>query len=427
MSVILTPQFRPQTEGSTEENMASVQEMYDDSVEGLTNKCDKYVSILRNTVVSLGTLLREKKINPSQFQDLFAFPIANLELGRDKLEWVQKKVREKYRKDVQKLDKEEGYFCNTYLKVSDLKSWGYRFIDYASASVALAMIFIEASKAQDTTQDSSRLTSHWGVTGGLLVLSKVLSAATDYRNKKLNEKAILKAKLLDLKYRCDKIYEAAALIDLLKAMTRSVSEIDPIALKCQLKRSIRALKEEGANIVPRSIAKDLKKGLSDLLEEKIFQEAGSAALLNFHSEKRNLKRIFDAWNRQRFAVDSETSVEESQSLDEGGCAHIIDEHQDSAGGIMQMQDQNILTIVDVGGMTEHKELENVGIGQPDTSQNFNLTANLQYGTGYSTQLSTGSSAQQSFGWNTPRDQTTSFILPPNLLQQHQRAKDLNLC
>jgi hypothetical protein len=289
------------------------------------------------------------------------------------------------------------------------------------------MIFIEASKAQDTTQDSSRMTSHWGVTGGLLVLSKVLSAATDYRNKKLNEKAILKAKLLDLKYRCDKIYEAAALIDLLKAMTRSVSDIDPIALRCQLKRSIRALKEEGANIVPRSVAKDLKKGLSDLLEEKIFQEAGSAALLNLQSEKRTLKRIFDAWNRQRFAVDSETSVEESQSLDEGGCADIIEEPQDSAAGIMQMQNQNSLTIVEVGGMTEHKEFEKVGIEQPDTSQNFNLTANLQYGTGYSTQLSTGSSAQQSFGWDTPRNQTTSFILPPNLLQQHQRAEDLNLC
>jgi hypothetical protein len=98
MSVILTPALRPENELSNEENMASVQEMYDDSVEGLTNKCDKYVSILRNTVVSLGTLLREKKINPSQFQDLFAFPIANLELGRDKLEWVQKKSSRKVQK-----------------------------------------------------------------------------------------------------------------------------------------------------------------------------------------------------------------------------------------------------------------------------------------------------------------------------------------
>lgn len=404
--------FRPSSQDSTvpvQENLANVEEMYDSSIEGLQNKCDKYVSVLRNTVVSLGEILKDRTLNPSQFKDLFTFPISNLELGRKKLEWVQIKVREKY-KEVG--SKEDRYFCNTYLKVNDLKSWGYRFVDYASASVALAMIFIEAARSQEESQNTSGLASHWAVTGSLLVLSKALSATTDYRNKKMNEKALERARLLDLKYRCDKIYEAAAIIELLKAMTRSVEEIDPLALKCQLNRSIRALKEESVEIVPRSVAKNLKIGLCSLLEKKIYREAGSVGLLNFQIQKRDLKKIFDAWNRLRFSLDEEKDSGEGQSFNLGNCLGELEKQvYDVVEGENRPQ-QSRLTSTDKDVEQKKNRLEEIrveGLGTTQNVDNFSLSAQLQYGTGNSTQRSWGSFSQHSL-----RNFVTQESNPSNL-------------
>jgi|GEM_PF-1730856 len=434
MSVLPTPSPCALTQTTNSDVIIPLEEMYDDSIEGLQNKCDKYVSNLRNTVTSLGEIFKDQTIQPQQIKDLLRFPICNLENGRRKLEWVQTKVRGIYGDDIRK---EERYFLNTYFKINDLKSWGYRFVDYASASVALAMIFIEATKSQEKEQESSRLTSHWAVTGGFVVLSKALSAVTDYRNKKINEKALKKGRLLDLKYRCDKIYEATAIIDFLKAITLSVEEIDPVALRCQLKKSVRALKDEGMGIVPRSIAKGVKKRLNDLLEKKIFHEAGSVGLLHFQIEKRALKKTFDAWNRSRFSIDSEASVDGDWS----SCQVIPLEEAAGVGLHSNLsnepQEQIDATVVEVGivpdamGIVadairagENPEQQQVA---PHENQNFSLTAQLQYGTGYSTHSSFSSVAPRSVGFNTPRGQASNMIAAPNLLQLAESNENFNLC
>lgn len=166
-------------------DLIPAEELRDKSLEGLTNTCDKAVSVLRNTIKSLGTVLKKQKFQPDQFKDVFAVPIQNLEIGKTKLENLLIDIRAQYH-DI--YFKDDRYFCNTYWRVREVKDWGYRFIDYASAAVALGLIVVEAAKAQNPPDEKSSTVQHWGITGGFLVLSKLLSAATDYRNKKTIEK-----------------------------------------------------------------------------------------------------------------------------------------------------------------------------------------------------------------------------------------------
>ncbi|MBM3194975.1 MAG: hypothetical protein FJZ60_04340 [Chlamydiae bacterium] len=419
-------------------NIISAEEFRDKSLDGLTNVCDKAVSVLRNTITSLGKVLKEQKFHPLQFKEVFAVPIQNLEVGKLKLENLLIDIRTQYH-DIH--FKDDRYFCNTYLKVRDLKDWGYRFVDYASATVALAMIVVEAAKAQNPQPEQSSMIQHWGITGGFLVLSKVLSAATDYRSKKTLEKEQRKNTLLHLKYRCEKAKEAAAIIDVLKAFTCSIDEIDPIELKTQFKRSIRAIKEVNGGVVSSSTAKELKKELGSLMEEKIFQDAGSAAVLQYKYEKRVLKKIFMAWNQQRFEIDETRGGADLSALGEGG--HTIVEvtetgivgdprlkevfrewnhrraEADSAAGVRGFlpDDQSgRLKEEDRGGNGKEMEAVVVDMVPFDHEEGRNISANLQYGTGKEAEaltlpLSTSALAGQS---NNP------YLSPPNLFATMSR-------
>lgn len=292
-------------------DLIPAEELRDKSLEGLTNTCDKAVSVLRNTIKSLGTVLKKQKFQPDQFKDVFAVPIQNLEIGKTKLENLLIDIRAQYH-DI--YFKDDRYFCNTYWRVREVKDWGYRFIDYASAAVALGLIVVEAAKAQNPPDEKSSTVQHWGITGGFLVLSKLLSAATDYRNKKTIEKEQRKNALLHLKYRCDKAKEAAAIINVLQAFTRSVEEMDPVEIRRQFKNSIHAIKEENGGVVSESIARVIKKELGSLIEAKIFKEGGAVALAKYKYERAFLKKIFRAWCDIRFSLDDERDLLQEEPL-----------------------------------------------------------------------------------------------------------------
>jgi hypothetical protein len=424
-------------------NIIPAEELRDKSLSGLTNSCDKAVAVLRNTITSLGIVMKEQKFHPSQFKDIFAVPIQNLEVGKLKLENLLVDIRIQYH-DIHFED--DRYFCNTYLKVRDLKDWGYRFVDYASATVALAMIVVEAAKAQNPQPEQSSMIQQWGITGGFLVLSKILSAATDYRSKKTLEKEQRRNALLHLKYRCDKAKEAAAIIDVLKAFTLSINEIDPIELKTQFKRSIRAIKEENGGVVSKSIARVLKKELGSMIEEKIFQEAGSVAVLQYKYKKRVLKKIFLAWNQQRFEIDerkeefadpskygaddgahndvegaaifevAETSCQRHSGLDE-----VFKEpnrrraESDSAAGVMEYAPTthgNHFFLEDKSGTKGVLEEVVVDRVPFDRKEGGSISANLQYGTGTTAQFLIA--PLRSISDSSPQPENP-YLSPPNLL------------
>ena len=368
----------PTTLISAPTTLIGVEEIRDRSIEGLTNTCDNAVSVLRNTITSLGTVLREQNYRLSQYKDVFAVPICNLERGKNSLEGLLSDIREQYQ-EVHNVD--DRYFCNTYFKVKDLKDWGYRLVDYASATVALGVITIEAAKAQGATEERSGTMQHWGITGGFLLLSKVLSATTDYRNRKEREKESKRRQLVELKYRCDKAFEVAAMIDVLKAFNRSVDDLDPIELKTQFKRSIKAIKEENGGVVSESLAKEIKKGLGSLIEEKIFTKAGSIAVTQFKLEKRKLKKTFDAWNRLRFEIDSGPGV--------AGVGSREDAHRKAA----------VLVCVEPA----RGELRGVvvDLGAPLNKSQGLMRAELQYGTGIGARAA----------------QVSDYLSPPNLMLQ----------
>lgn len=368
----------PTTLISAPTTLIGVEEIRDRSIEGLTNTCDNAVSVLRNTITSLGTVLREQNYRLSQYKDVFAVPICNLERGKNSLEGLLSDIREQYQ-EVHNVD--DRYFCNTYFKVKDLKDWGYRLVDYASATVALGVITIEAAKAQGATEERSGTMQHWGITGGFLLLSKVLSATTDYRNRKEREKESKRRQLVELKYRCDKAFEVAAMIDVLKAFNRSVDELDPIELKTQFKRSIKAIKEENGGVVSESLAKEIKKGLGSLIEEKIFTEAGSIAVTQFKLEKRKLKKIFDAWNRLRFEIDSGPGV--------------------AGVGIRGETDQKAAVLVCVEPARGELRGVVVDSGAPLNKSQGLMRAELQYGTGIGARAA----------------QVSRYLSPPNLMLQ----------
>lgn len=429
-------------------DLIPAEELRDKSLDGLTNTCDKAVSVLRNTIKSLGTVLRNQKFQPGQFKDVFAVPIQNLEVGKTKLESLLVDIRAQYH-DIHFSD--DRYFLNTYLKVRDLKDWGYRFVDYASATVALAMIAVEAAKAQDTTSEQPSMAQHWGITGGFLVLSKILSAATDYRNKKTIEKEQRKNALLHLKYRCDKAKEAAAIIDVLRAFTRSVDEIDPTELRTQLKRSIRAIKEENGGVVSENIAQVIKKELSSLLEERIFKEAGSVALMQHRYERRLLKKIFEVWNgghvriggeendtgedpmvqQQESAIveASETTISTNPQLKE----YFRDLNRrrfgsENAAGVLDWSlQQNQLGFTTNGNRSEELvESVLVNVASCGNEEKVEISATLQYGAG--TQPNEHAAFQKDFSI-----QASSLLSPPNLfaamnrhLETTRNAEDENI-
>lgn len=364
---------------SNEVQNIALQELRDTSIAGLTNTCDKAVSVLRNTITSMGEVLRDQKFHPSQYKDLFAVPIKNLELGKKKLEDLSEEIRKQYQEIHLGDDK---YFCNTYFKVKDVKDWGYRFVDYAAATVALTMIVLEGAKARESSNEETSGVQNFGVTGGLLVLSKILSAATDYRNKKTLEKEMKKTKLLELKYRCDKANEAAAIIHVLQAVNRSIDEVDPNELRAQFKKSIRAIKEENGGVVSETLAQTIKRELGAIVEDRIFYEAGTIALMKFKYERRLLKKIMQNWGSLKFTKEEGAGVFE-----------FLEDPKSSLKEEPGMENQ------DVNGFSL-KEVVVVPSKTGNMAGELRLTAELQYGTG---NMSTSEPANE------------EILSPPNLL------------
>ena len=383
---------------SSEMQNIALQELRDTSIAGLTNTCDKAVSVLRNTITSLGEVLRDQKFQPSQYKDVFAVPIKNLELGKKKLEDLAEEIRKQYQENLLGDDR---YFCKTYFKVKDVKDWGYRFVDYAAATVALTMIVLEGVKAQESGKEEASGVQNFGVTGGLLILSKILSAATDYRNKKTLEKEMKKTKLLELKYRCDKANEAAAIIHVLQAVNRSIDEVDPNELRAHFKKSIRAIKEENGGVVSETLAKTIKRELGAIVEDRIFYEAGTIALMKFKYEKNLLKKIIQNWSFLKFVkkgcADGFDPQEAPRSVaeDDPG-AGVFDPLQaprsvvkdDPGAGVFDplQAPRSVITMEQVGGNQDATGfcLQEVIVAHPNTDNRggeLRLTAELQYGTG----------------------------------------------
>lgn len=177
------------------------------------------------------------------------------------------------------------------------------------------------------------------------------------------------------------------------------------------------------------------------MEEKIFQDAGSAAVLQYKYEKRVLKKIFMAWNQQRFEIDETRGGADLSALQEEG--HAIVEvtetgsvgdprlkeifrewnrrraEADSAAGVRGFlpDDQNgRLTEEDRGGTGKEMEAVVVDMVPFDHEEGRNISANLQYGTGKEAEvltlpLSTSALAGQS---NNP------YLSPPNLFATMSR-------
>jgi hypothetical protein len=414
---------------SSEVQNIALQELRDTSIAGLTNTCDKAVSVLRNTITSLGEVLRDQKFQPSQYKDVFAVPIKNLELGKKKLEDLAEEIRKQYQENLLGDDR---YFCKTYFKVKDVKDWGYRFVDYAAATVALTMIVLEGVKAQESGKEEASGVQNFGVTGGLLILSKILSAATDYRNKKTLEKEMKKTKLLELKYRCDKANEAAAIIHVLQAVNRSIDEVDPNELRGHFKKSIRAIKEENGGVVSKTIAQTIKRELGAIVEDRIFYEAGTIALMKFKYEKKLLKKIIQNWSFLKFVTEGGADAFDpleaprGRGGDDPGAGvfdplqaprSVIAEDELRAGPFEPLQaPRGVIKMEPVGGNEDATgfSLQEVIVVHPNTDNRggeLRLTAELQYGTG------TMSTADSVNG---------EILSPPNLLSGIAVKRDV-LC
>jgi hypothetical protein len=226
-------------------------------VEELINQCDFAVKAIDETVISVGQNFESKET--TEMVAVIQSPLAVLERNIQKLREVQTTVE-------QFLNKKDPLFCGTRFTKQQVADWTFRGVDYLAAFVAVALIIMETSDTASKFLGETDVPK--GFTAALVMVSKVLSAATDYRNKQKLEREKFLGMLKDVEIKCQKIEEAAAIYNVFRSISalknQVPSAIDP---RSNCKDAVKLLKGMPDAKIQGDLAKNLKKQLSSAIED----------------------------------------------------------------------------------------------------------------------------------------------------------------
>lgn len=278
-----------------EDFFESVQEV--ESNEDLKYLCEKSVENIRQVIVSLGETLQAKKYDRYRLQDLYAAPERVIEYNVSVLTKIQSEIIKK-RLAIRKED--ERLFYNSSLTLKDVKDWGYRGVDYLAAAVALALILLGTSDETSAicqNKNNTDLISKGSLTAILLIVSKVLSAVTDYRNKKKYEKEVELGNLKDLSYKCKKAKEASAILKIMRSVSGTEEIAQNIYLRNACCKTLDRLGEDIDGILDLRTAQLIKKYLTEEIEDKVKRQLMICApsLMHFNNPQKILSRNFYHW------------------------------------------------------------------------------------------------------------------------------------
>jgi hypothetical protein len=193
----------------------------------LKQLCEESVENIRQIIIHLGAVLKDSSYSQSRLSDIFATPQYVIERNIIVLTNVHKEIKAR-KLAIKTVDNRP--FCGTYFTVENVKDFGFRGIDYLAAIVALSLVAVSTSdslsSSQNLTFDTKEAITKGSFTACLLVISKVLSAVTDYRNKKKYDREVEMHQLDELSYKCKKAKEAKGLLTILKSIT------NPAHYKC---------------------------------------------------------------------------------------------------------------------------------------------------------------------------------------------------
>jgi len=135
-----------------------------------------------------------------------------------------------------------------------------------AAFVAVALIIMETSDT--ATKFFGETDVPKGFTAALVMVSKVLSAATDYRNKQKLEKEKFLGMLKDVEIKCQKIEEAAAIYNVFRSISALKNQV-PTAIdpRSNCKDAVKLLKGMPEVKIQGDLAKNLKKQLASAIED----------------------------------------------------------------------------------------------------------------------------------------------------------------
>lgn len=256
-------------------------------LEELIAQCDLAVKTIDETVISVGRTLEESLTD--QITSVIQSPLTVLERNIEKLRGVQNTVEEIMRiKDKP--------FCGTRYTTRQVTDWTFRGVDYFAAIVAVALIIMETSDTASKYLGDTDVPK--GFTAALVMVSKILSAATDYRNKKKLEHEKFLGMLKDVRLKCEKIEEAAAIYNVFRSISNLKSEIEAepdSRLHC--KQAVKVLKSMPQTKMQGDLAKNLKRQLSTAIETQARElvEARFRAIFDKNNPINIKRRLFERW------------------------------------------------------------------------------------------------------------------------------------
>lgn len=256
-------------------------------LEELIAQCDLAVKTIDETVISVGRTLEDS--STSQMTSVIQSPLTVLERNIEKLRGVQQTVEE-----IMRI--RDKPFCGTRFTTRQVTDWTFRGVDYCAAIVAVALIIMETSDTASKFLGDTDVPK--GFTAALVMVSKVLSAATDYRNKKKLEHEKFLGMLKDVRLKCEKIEEAAAIYNVFRSISNLKSELeaefDP---RVQCKEAVKVLKSMPQTKMQGDLAKNLKRQLSTAIETqaKELVEARFRAIFDKNNPINIKRRLFERW------------------------------------------------------------------------------------------------------------------------------------
>ncbi|MBM3194634.1 MAG: hypothetical protein FJZ60_02595, partial [Chlamydiae bacterium] len=257
-------------------------------LEELIAQCDLAVKTIDETVISVGRTFEDT--TSSQLTSVIQSPLTVLERNIEKLRGVQQTVEEIMRiKDKP--------FCGTRYTTRQVTDWTFRGVDYFAAMVAIALIIMETSDTASKYLGDTDVPK--GFTAALVMVSKVLSAATDYRNKKKLEHEKFLGMLKDVRLKCEKIEEAAAIYNVFRSISNLKTELESaVDPRSQCKEAVKVLKSMPQTKMQGDLAKNLKKQLSTAIETQARElvEARFRAIFDRNNPINIKRRLFERWS-----------------------------------------------------------------------------------------------------------------------------------
>jgi hypothetical protein len=236
----------------------------------LKKTCEVSVENIRQIIINLGETLQCQSYSLTRLRDVYATPQRVIQNNINELSQVQEQISQ-HLQDGKK--KDSNLFCGTYFTVKDVKDWGYRGLDYISAAVALGLIVIGTIDNTDSDANGrsaeKEVVTKASLTAILLVFSKVLSAVTDYRNKKKYENEVKLSMLKDLSYKCQKAKEATAILQIMQSITTAKEPSHSVLLRKICEEKLGGLQDENGGIFDFSTAKSLKRQLIQEIDKTI--------------------------------------------------------------------------------------------------------------------------------------------------------------